>query len=78
MRAVLIITNEQNETVCKGSGASGENSRKVSVGYFNSSGFALYTGSLFDSVLTESAASAETFDLMAGVVAGDDSKAVEL
>ena len=33
---------------------------------------------LADSVLTESSASAETFDLMAGVVAGDDSKAVEL
>ena len=33
---------------------------------------------LADSVLTESAASAETFDLMAGVVAGDESKAVEL
>ncbi len=33
---------------------------------------------LADSVLTESSASAETFDLMAGVVAGDESKAVEL
>ncbi|MBK7097919.1 MAG: hypothetical protein IPH58_05650 [Sphingobacteriales bacterium] len=33
---------------------------------------------LVDSVLTDSSASAEVFDLMAGVVVGDDMKAVEL